>query len=384
MKSSVHCKWAHVAAVLVAVATSLGTASAAGARLKGDGRGGLLLDGRPFFGAGVNVYDLFVRTLDDPGRTNAVEVLAGLARAGIPFVRFSASGYWPANWGLYRTNKSEFFERWDNVVRAAENAGVGLIPSLFWNPPTVGDLAGDPFGAWGESDSGTWKIARAYIADLVGRSRLSPAIWAWEFGNEFNLPADLPNAADHRPPVVPALGTAASRGPADDLSHDQFRTALRLFGEEVRKLDPDRLILSGNAFPRPTAWHQWKEKSWTRDTPAQAEDMLRDDNPDPVGMLSVRLYSPEDASRIVTAAEQGRRIGKPLFVGEFGVPGQADAGTVEKFKAMLGLLEKARTPLVALWVYDYDGQASDWNVTPSNARRALWETYVEWNRRRSK
>lgn len=354
---------------------------AAPPRLAATAESRLTLDGRPFRGLGVNVYDLFERSLGPAPRTNAAEVLGVLASNGIPFVRFSASGYWPAEWGLYRTNRTEFFARFDLVVHAAERAGVGLIPSVFWNPPTVSDLAGEPFNAWGDPQSKTWALARAYLGDLVERYRGSAAIWAWEFGNELNLPADLPNAADHRPPVVPDLGTPAGRGPGDDLTYDSVHRALKEFGAEVRRRDPARLIVSGNAFPRVSAWHQWHEKSWTHDTPEQAAAMLAEDNPDPLGLLSVRLYDADDEKRIGGAMVVARRSGKPLFVGEFGVPGVIDGPALARFRDMLGLFERESVPLAALWVFDFDGQAADWNVTPTNGRKALFEAVVAWNRR---
>ena len=131
---------------------------------------------------------------------------------------------------------------------------------------------------------------REYTAAVVKRYAGSPAIWAWEFGNEYNLPADLPNAATHRPPVVPSLGTPSQRGRADDLTHTDFRTALREFAVEVRRHDPHRAVISGNAFPRVSAWHQEREKSWKHDTDAQFAEVLAADNPSPIDTVSVRAY----------------------------------------------------------------------------------------------
>ena len=94
---------------------------------------------------------------------------------------------------------------------------------------------------------------RRYTREVVTRYKNSPAIWAWEFGNEINLSADLPNAAEHRPQIVHQLGTPKERSARDDLSHKDIRLALEEFAREVRRHYSTRLILSGNAFPRPTA-----------------------------------------------------------------------------------------------------------------------------------
>ena len=92
-------------------------------------RGELLLRGVPFRGIGVNYYDAFTRTLGQPARTNYDAGFRELAARRIPFARFSAGGYWPRDWGLYQTNRAEYFARLDGVVRSAERHGVGLIPS---------------------------------------------------------------------------------------------------------------------------------------------------------------------------------------------------------------------------------------------------------------
>lgn len=357
---------------------------AAGAGLSVSLDGTLLLDGRPYRGFGVNGYDLFARTLSDPGATNQLDAFfRPLADRGIPFVRFAACGYWPADWGLYRTNREAHFARLDAVVAAARKHRIGLIPSLFWHGPTLSDLVGEPFSAWGSTNSRTHARMRAYTAEVVRRYRDSPAVWAWEFGNEHNLPADLPNAADHRPPVVPALGTPETRTAADDITLAQFRTGLKAFAEEVRRLDPARAILSGNAFPRVSAWHEEHGHSWTRDTPEQFAEAFAADHPGPVDVLSGRLYEESDGTRLGLAMKTSRALRKPLFIGEFGVPGAMTEASRQRFDAMLKSLEAEAVPLAALWVYAFPSQDADWNVTETNARAALLDAVAAANRRLS-
>lgn len=347
-----------------------------------DGR--LLLRGRPFRGIGVNYYDAFVRSLR-PGSVRDIEPgFRVLATNGIPFARFAAGGYWPIDWGLYQTNREAHWERLDAVVRVAERTGVGLIPSLFWHPPTISDLAGESFGQWGQESSRTIAFMRVYTREVVLRYRSSPAIWAWEYGNEFNLPADLPNAAEHRPPVQPGLGTPESRTARDELTHTAFRVALAEFAREVRRHDGERLILSGNAFPRPTAWHQMHERSWGRDSEAQWSEMLLADSPEPMRSLCGRLYTEDDLALLPWAASVARSHRRPLFVGEFGVSGPLTEASMARFRAWLDALEKHAVPLAALWVYDFDGQSADWNVTDDHARAPLLKLISErqavWDR----
>lgn len=343
--------------------------------------GGFELKGRPFRGVGVNYYDAFVRSLKAFPEAPSRQAFAELKARGIPFARFSAGGYWPVEWGLYRTNRAEHFSRLEAVVRLAEEHQVGLIPSLFWHLPTVPDLVGEPVSAWGDPSSRTTAFMREYVLEVVRRFRDSPAIWGWEFGNEYNLPADLPNAAEHRPAVVPGLGTPPSRTERDEITHVQFRMAMLEFARAVRKEDPHRALFSGNAFPRPSAWHQMRDRSWTRDSDAEWASMLEGDNPDPINTLTGRLYAPDDDTALARAMGVAARIGKPLFVGEFGVPGTPDETSIAAFQSMLDRLDRHRVSLAALWVYDFEGQEADWNVTAFNARKAQLDAIAALHRR---
>lgn len=344
-------------------------------------RGELVRDGRVFRGVGVNYFDLLSRTLADPSATNHLANLRLLTSNGIPFVRFMAGGFWPAEQGLWRTNREEFLRRHDRVVRAAEDARIGLVPSFCWHPATVPDLAGEPVRSWGDPKGRTHAWMREYVGELVRRSKDSPAIWAWEFGNEYNLAADLPNASEHRPAVVPGLGTPSKRTLEDELTHDAIRTAIAAFGSEVRRWDPDRLLISGNGFPRQSAWHQKYRGSWDSDSEAQWKQMLVADNPSPMNSLSGRLYSSEDRDRLSWAAAAARESGKALIVGEFGVPGPDTPMNRERFRGLLSRLEREKVMMAALWVFDFAGQAGEWSVVYGNDRAWQLEEVIAFNRR---
>lgn len=354
--------------IFLLVAWLLGQAAAVSVPGLTAGPGGTVQrDGQPFRGIGVNYFDAFSRTLKPPPDTNYDAGFRELARRGIPFARFSAGGFWPADWSLYQTNRAEYFTRLDAVVRSAERHGVGLIPSLFWHVSTVPDLVGEPVNRWGDTNSRTHAFLRTYTREVVTRYAASPAIWAWEFGNEYNLAADLPNAAQHRPQVVPRLGTPAARTAEDELTHAMVRVAVREFALEVRRHDPHRLITSGHSIARPSAWHQIQEKSWRRDTPAQFSEVLAADHPAPADTLSLHWYEvTNDLARVATAMTVSRATGRPLFVGEFGVPGP-DASR-DQFATMLTALETNGVPLGALWVFDFAAQSKDWNVNATNSR----------------
>jgi hypothetical protein len=333
---------------------------------------------RPLRGIGVNYFDAFYRTLKDGNDTSYDAGFKALAERRIPFARFMCGGFWPADNALYVTDRDEYFRRLRGVVRSAERHGVGLIPSLFWHSSTTPDMVGEPRDQWGNTKSKTHAFLRTYVREVAARFGKSPAIVAWEFGNEYNLDADLPNAAKHRPAIVVRLGTPTTRSARDDLKHETIRIAFAAFAREVRKLDPHRPILTGNSLPRPTAWHQWKEGSWGTDTPAQFAEMLLADNPNPIDTITVHVY--RDPTRIAPAAAAAKRAGKTLFVGEFGAPGETSQAKREQFAQLLKQIEAHRVPAAALWVYDY-GRQTEWNVTATNARAWQLEAIAAANRR---
>lgn len=211
--------------------------------------GALMKDGKNYRGIGVNYFDLFSRTLHRPADISSLSNLVLLARTEVPFVRFMCGGYWPAEQRMFMTNRTVFFERLDRVVRCAETNGIGLIPSLFWYFATVPDLVGDPIDQLGNPQSASIAYIREYTTAIVSRYRNSPAIWGWEFGNEYNLECDLPNHDSYRPAVQPTLGTPMTRTERDELEFGQVTVTLQAFAETVRKLDPARVILTGNAAP---------------------------------------------------------------------------------------------------------------------------------------
>jgi len=344
-------------------------------------RGTLVHEGRDYRGIGVNCFSLFYRTLKDPTDTSYDAVFKALASRGIPFARFMCGGFWPRDNALYVKDKAEYFRRLDRVVASAGRHGVGLLPSLFWHVSTVPDLVSEPCDAWGDPKSKTHAFMRTYTREVVTRYRNSSAIWGWEFGNEYNLPADLPNAAKHRPACWPKLGTPKARSIRDDLTHAMIRTAFVEFAREVRRHDPHRIISTGNSIPRASAWHQWKEKSWTGDTPAQQGEMLRGDNPDPCSVISIHVYT-DARKRLAAAVKTARAAKKPLFVGEFGVEGAATEATRKSFADLVSLIERSGAALAAVWVYDHPSQKT-WNISEIGPRSYQLDLIAAANKRLS-
>jgi len=346
-------------------------------------QGTVLLAGKPYRGVGVNYFSCFLRTLKQQPSTSYEAGFELLGERGIPFARFCACGFWPSDMKLYQDDREEYFRRMDGVVCCAEKHGVGLIPSLFWQYACVPDLVGEPCDQWGNAASRTHAFMRQYVAEVVTRYKDSPAIWAWEFGNEYNLAADLPNAAQHRPPVWPKLGTAAERSERDQLTSDMLVVAWREFGREVRKHDPHRLIGTGNSILRESAWHNREEHSWKPDTPEQFTQMLALTAPEPINLVSVHCYE-KALARVGDVAAAAKPLGKPVFVGEFQVDDSTSSAARPAMNEFLATLDRHAIPLAAVWVFDLPAQTKDFSITADNARAWQLEVLRDWNRRLSK
>ena len=326
----------------------------------------VLKDGKPYRGVGINYFDCFLRTLQNGDDTSYDAGFATLAAKGIPFARFCATGFWPRDMKLYQTDRAEYFRRLDGVVKSAEKHGIGLVPSLFWLFACVPDLVGEPMDQWADPQSKTHAWMREYVREVVTRYRDHPTIWAWEFGNEYSLHANLPNAKEHRPKVHASFGTPETRSERDDITFAMLRVAFAEFGKAVRVHDPKRLILTGDSFLRPSAWHQEHENKWTHDTPEQFAKMLTLANPDPISAISLHVYDEDEIQRFAAAMNVSRTLNKPIFVGEFGAPGETPEDAA-KCRRLLKAIVAHDIPLAALWVFDLKMQKK-WNVTAENAR----------------
>ncbi len=346
--------------------------------------GTLLRDGRPYRGVGANYFDLLIRVLQDPANTSSLDGLERLGKAGIPFVRFAVA-YDTRQWKLLLDDRDEFFRRFDLVVRAAERAEVGLIPSFFWHFMSFPDLRDEPRDQWGNPGSRTIALMRDVVAQIVERYKDSPAVWAWEFGNEPNLMADLPNAAQFRKKG----GTEH-----DDLTSSVMVVMLTEFAEEVRRHDIHRPIIAGHSHPRPSAWHNTAEKSWNADSREQTLQIIRRDNPAPLDTIAIHIYGDHTTVKELAAwttdhkeylravRDLARELKRPVVVGEFGLPKQDDPAAMRAgYEQLLSAMETAEVDLAAFWVFDLKSQAETWNVTFDNDRAYMLDLTAQANRR---
>lgn len=386
---------------LLVVVAGLSLASAAPLEVR-DGQ--FVRDGKVYRGIGMNYYDAFMRTLPvaEPNATPSEaykEGFAALAAEKVPFVRIAACGFYPAQMKLYVEDPEAYFQRLDAVVREAERHGIGLIPSLFWSYFCVPDLVGEPISAWGDAASRTRDFMRRYTREVVERYKNSPAVWAWEFGNEFLNEADLPGPKDPKMWVVPEMQTARERTEKDKLTSRAAVDAYREFADVVRALDAKRAILTGDAAPRVSAWHLARGEGWTRDSREQWKEHLAQANP--TDAINLHFYHPratgsgyhgygiEGASlrEILTAVQEvSKATGKPTWLGEFG-PGGGEMDVAARrvqVEEFLQLIEDLDIPLSAYWVFDTPNpDLAVWNAAPGNANAFVFELIRQANDRLS-
>ena len=366
-------------------------------------------DGKPFRGIGMNYFSIFSRLLASEFN-EPEDGFVVLAQYKIPFVRFMACGFWPTDYNLYMKDaagKAEYFRRLDGIVKAAEDNGVGLIPSLFWAYFAVPDLMGEPMDQWANPQSKTHAFMRQYVTEVVTRYKDSPAIWGWEMGNEWCLGVDLPNASDPaiRPPTWTSLGCPATRSARDEMTHEMTTVAFTEFAKTIRAIDPDRMIVTGNAAPRNCAYHNSLNRTWTNDTRDQFAQILLRDSPDPINAISVHIYEGTNvgcfAGQPVSLSgymKEIKLIGatakKPVFIGEFGSPGIISDGQGGYIKnpnehdavvELLDAIETNKMPLSAVWDFDSLSPNQTWvkesRIYPGEERGYILDLIVEANKR---
>ncbi len=386
---------------------------------------------------GVNYYDAFYRYLKDVNDTSFIAGFEYLRDHNIPVARVLAAGFWPKDWNLYFTDREEYFQRLDYFVAQAEQYGIGLILDFFWSVYTPGEIvegavaAGilvpgvdfnpvDPlntndFGVstyaeykrgLGRVDSGSNAFITHYTRELVERYGRSPAIWGWEFGNEYSNVVDHPNlvASRSRPGapntqgmMLPNTSTNFVELPAwtgpDDLVRADVLVAKTNFAHTVRSIDTWRFIMGGDSKPRSSAYHNMTEHSWTRDSRAQMAQVLPMDNPVPMDTVNVHIYPGTPTSNpeiyftdnpvtnqwltgqyeelIDYFVAESAAMGRPLIVGEWGAVGDGttadEKATYHRF--MQALIDSG-VQLSMLWSFDNKnaGQIPYWWVNPGTPK----------------
>lgn len=337
--------------------------------------GTLMKDGKPFYGVGVNYFGLINGNMKNHWDvSSSLRSLETLASYDVRVIRFNLAVYWGRDWKYVIDEEESYFNAVDAVVEKAEELNIGLIPCIFWG--CVPDYYSEPLGTGYKTDkTKTMKFIESFTEKVVRRYADSSALYAWEYSNETLLSCDWMELSTLEGQVRPD-GTPRDKN--DLLSSEYYKTALALFSETVTRCDPyHRIIGSGDAEYRESAYNLAHGRGWQKDTQAEHEEMIDYINED-MTAISFHKYTSFGAKSIENPQKvapylgyyddwsgfmryfiaQGKRTKKAVYLGETGFDYRdaAERMSVENIRLMtktiLGAAVEEGMPLTLLWNYD--------------------------------
>ena len=337
--------------------------------------------------AGVNCYNLFNQCFADGySSKKAKEALDILADYGVGVVRFNCGGYGREYIGDYFAQKTAYVNLLREIAEYAETLEIGLIPSFFWLYHAVPDYYDEPLRSWGNADSDTVSFLQNYTKEIVTALKDYKAIFAWEFGNEFNLSCDLPNAAENVP-ALPANSKREKRTEEDFLSAVDVQFALTEFSKTISSIDDTgRMITSGNATLRPSQYNQLHHNTWAQDSVLEYKKITATFAPDGVDTVCEHVYftSQKTFGRELTLAEylqyataNAKALNKAYFVGEWGGGSSEDRNYYSEIgKAFVD----AGVQLALLWNFNAVEGSVEYSFSANTDRgKMLLEVIEEMN-----
>ena len=298
--------------------------------------GTILLDGEPIYAFGANMYDPFInKRLVDPNFDLDTPFKA-LHDDGISVIRMSIGPYTVGHLTQYIYSPDEYFEALDSVIAACEKHHIGVFASICWNFPVLYQYTGETAESMGDESSKTVALAKKYFTDVVKRYKDSPAIWAWEFGNEYNLYNDL---------YFVGIGN-------EYIITENTSKFYKYVSTAMRAVDPYRVITGGDSELgcRPAALRNLH--NWTPDDLEATIESTEFYAPSPMEVLSSHMYqygtAGKDAIRdfdaaISMALEACHTLNKGYYIVEYG-PGDFlnnASGSYEDNKKVIDLIHEA-------------------------------------------
>ena len=324
------------------------------------------MNGRPYYAAGINFYDGFLRYIGSAYPDKVPDsrlTMAKIARAKIPFIRTSLGCFRDDGVNVYLHDPREYFRHMDRFVRLAEEYRIGIVGCLFWSTSYAWIKAlGAQENDMGDPESALIKAMLQYTRDVVSRYKDSPAMWGWETSNELNLAVDKPEQGDQ------------------GLKSESVFLFNRMISAEIRRLDPYRFISNGDAVYRKEQYSLKFKGVWQQDSEEEFRAVVPLFACGNIDTISIHTYAVEpeiirfgnpltvtEETRIYT--EIARKAGKALFIGEFGCG--ADTFTEKGPAHLAKILEAIRetgVQLSACWNLDMaDGSEDSFSDTGAGA-----------------
>ena len=271
--------------------------------LQVDENGVIMLNGKPFYGMGVNFHGPVSMRLGDD-QCDLDIYFKKLEDAHIPYCRVMFGVFYDHEVKQYVSEQThdKFIAALDYVVGMAEKHNVGLIASLFWSKDAFMKYCGETFEKLADPESETIRLQKQYIHEIVGRYKYSPAIWAWEIGNEGNLDCEI-------------LHFENEEGADTLFTTEILNEYYKILGAALREEDPYRMITGGDSAPRDSSASLRKYHSWSPvNTYDDYKNALSWYTPEPLDTVSLHYPALEQIDDYVKMAKE-LKIG--LFVGEF-------------------------------------------------------------------
>jgi hypothetical protein len=287
---------------------------------------------------------------------------------GAAFVRVAISGTFPIQSGqrgdldLWLRDPAAHWRLIDQMMDDLESRQLKIVPVFVWNTAQFPNIAGEKVDVFlREPDSKAWELLEQYVREFINRYNQRPALLFYEIGNELNLSADIDIETRCRKGQKVLVCWAAGNFSSDTMIEFTRRLALL-----IRTLDETHKISSGYAIPRPSAEHlrrrperSTNKPDWTLDTIEDLQSYLTAVNQH-VDIISVHLYpvkenqrfngKPGEEYKLIQIIKQiADRIGKPLFVGEFGDMDARNSRPGGFSDQMFNQIVDLKIPYAAMW-----------------------------------
>ncbi|MCQ2143541.1 MAG: hypothetical protein MJY56_05675 [Bacteroidales bacterium] len=277
----------------------------------------MMLAGVQLYTTGVNAFNIFTQALGNGGHHNLAlidQTVEVLKQEKVPYIRFSCSPFYDYQMNQYTDDKEAYFACLDHLATLCDEAHVLIMPSVFWHinclPTYFHESLQD---AWGKTTSQSYQFMLQYTKEVVDCLKGHKCLAAWEWGNEFNLGADI-GLAGYEP-----------------MSAKCVELSLKGFAETCLANDPEqRLVMSGHAAMRPAQYHLYTQQNWTVDSFKEYKIMTDMMTPEPMKGMSEHIY--EDTrqfsdlgamnltNQLIQSKKCAAELGKVYYVGEFTGP----------------------------------------------------------------
>lgn len=363
--------------------------AAGGLHLNAEGK--TVFDGEEINWLGVNFYPMVNGCFSGSSisETKVAKVFSSLellAEHKVKVIRFNLGFFYSQDWANgYFSNPEAYYDLLERIFDKAAECNIGLVPSFFWTSYLLdyfGELYVPAFENAASNNSKTLSFMLQFTEDIVGRFSYHPAIMMWEFGNEYNLSADLPNWSEQP-------GNAGKDPALCKPTLEIHTQVLEVWADTIRANDSyGRLISSGDAEYRASNYHQHIENSWATDSYDEHLTVLGLYHPGKVDSVSIHVYGNSDyysesdpgringllntrnwEERLSLLVEMAAKLKKSCYVGEAGFSysnvNHITMTMLENhYKAIIAAVRKTKVPMIMFWNYDpnttkVDGQLND-------------------------